>query len=108
MPRWLIGVQKASRSRGKAPYSTILSAGWHSRMLQPVRPAPLSPAAATEPAFLAEGRTGNVKLGIKDGRVMGLRIEEIITVKSARKPDEVNRATRGLLDGIRGLALVDT
>ena len=32
--------------------------------------------------FLANGCTGNLKLNVKDGRILGLHIEEIITLKA--------------------------
>ncbi len=31
-------------------------------------------------AFLVDKRTGNVQLNIKDGRILGLRIEEIVSL----------------------------
>ncbi len=31
-------------------------------------------------AFLVDKRTGNVQINIKDGRILGLRIEEIVSI----------------------------
>ena len=56
----------------------------------PVRPKPrpvdLIPLQLWCPVrkFLQDRRTGNVKLNIKDGRVMGVHLEQIITVKTNR------------------------
>ena len=33
--------------------------------------------------FLAEDRTGNITLNIKDGKILGAHINEIITIKPA-------------------------
>ncbi len=33
--------------------------------------------------FLANGRTGNLKLNVKNGRVLGLHVDEIISLKAA-------------------------
>ena len=40
--------------------------------------------------FLAEGRTGNVTLNIKDGRVLGAHINEFISIKPAARPVAFN------------------
>ncbi len=33
--------------------------------------------------FLANGCTGNLKLNVKDGRILGLHVEEIIPLKAS-------------------------
>ncbi len=35
--------------------------------------------------FLTNGCTGNLKLNVKDGRILGLHVEEIISLKAAGK-----------------------
>lgn len=39
--------------------------------------------AAALRKFLSEGRTGNITLNIKDGKILGAHINEIITIKPA-------------------------
>ena len=34
--------------------------------------------------FLAKGRTGNIQLNIKDGKILGAHITEILNVKTGR------------------------
>ena len=42
-----------------------------------------------------EGRcTGNVTLNIKDGRILGIHVEQIISLKLAGEPDTINGAQR--------------
>ena len=42
-----------------------------------------------------EGRgTGNVTLNIKDGRILGIHVEQIISLKLAGEPDIINGAKR--------------
>ncbi len=53
--------------------------------------------------FLANGCTGNLKLNVKDGRILGLHVEEIISLKAVDKATPANQprqrsaacATRG-------------
>ena len=53
--------------------------------------------------FLTNGCTGNLKLNVKDGRIRGLHVEEIISLKAAGKATTGDRprqrsatcATRG-------------
>ncbi len=53
--------------------------------------------------FLANGCTGNLKLNVKNGRILGLHVEEIISLKAAGKAATADRprqrstacATRG-------------
>ncbi len=35
--------------------------------------------------FLTNGCTGNLKLNVKDGRILGLHVEEIISLKAVGK-----------------------
>ena len=44
--------------------------------------------------FLPEGRTGNVTLNIKDGKILGAHVNEIISVKPATRPVAINGAQR--------------
>ena len=44
--------------------------------------------------FLSEGRTGNVTLNIKDGRILGAHVNIIISVKPADKPATINGSQR--------------
>ena len=46
--------------------------------------------AAALRKFLSECRTGNVTLNIRDGRILGAHVNEIITVKSAARPVAFN------------------
>ncbi len=52
----------------------------------PVTKIPLLPPeiAVALAEFLAKGRTGNVRLNVKDGKIRGAHIEEILTVTSRR------------------------
>ena len=34
--------------------------------------------------FLGDRRTGNIKINIKDGKILGAHVEEILTFKSSR------------------------
>ena len=34
--------------------------------------------------FMSAGRTGNIQLNIKDGKILGAHVEEILTFKSNR------------------------
>ena len=49
----------------------------------------LSPAVVPENIrdaigqFLLDGRTGNVQLNVRDGEILGIRIEELISAKTA-------------------------
>ena len=45
-------------------------------------PGPELPPRLWEPIkrFLLDGKTGNVKLSIKDGRILSCRLEEYVTV----------------------------
>ena len=44
--------------------------------------------------FLAEDRTGNITLNIKDGKILGAHINEIISVKPATRPVAINGEQR--------------
>ncbi len=44
--------------------------------------------------FMAAGRTGNVTLNIKDGKILGLHVHEIINVRAAARPAAGNGARR--------------
>ncbi len=48
--------------------------------------------------FLANGCTGNLKLNVKNGRVLGLHVEEIISLKA------VDKATTGGRPQLRSAA----
>ena len=55
----------------------------------------IPPEIATAVAkFLSEGRTGNVTLNIKDGRILGAHINEFITIKPAARPVAFNGEQR--------------
>ncbi len=41
--------------------------------------------------FLTNGCTGNLKLNVKDGRILGLHVEEIISLKAAGKATPANQ-----------------
>ena len=41
--------------------------------------------AKTMREFLTNGCTGNLKLNVKDGRILGLHVEEIISLKAVGK-----------------------
>ncbi len=53
--------------------------------------------------FLTNGCTGNLKLNVKDGRILGLHVEEIISLTAVDKATHANQprqrsaacATRG-------------
>ena len=44
--------------------------------------------------FLAEGRTGNVTLNIKDGKILGAHVNEIISVRPTDRLAAANGAER--------------
>lgn len=44
--------------------------------------------------FLSTGRTRNIQLNIKDGKILGLHVNEIITVTTAARPAAGNGAWR--------------
>jgi len=50
--------------------------------------------AAAVHKFLSECRTGNVTLNIKDGKILGAHVNEIISVKPAARPVAFNGAQR--------------
>ncbi len=56
---------------------------------------PIPPEITTAVAkFLSEGRTGNVTLNIKDGKILGAHVNEIISVKPATRPVAINGEQR--------------
>ena len=48
--------------------------------------------AAPMREFLTNGCTGNLKLNVKDGRILGLHIEEIIPLKAVGKATTANQS----------------
>ena len=44
--------------------------------------------------FLSEGRTGNVTLNIKDGKILGAHVNEIISIRPTEKLATINGAQR--------------
>ena len=46
--------------------------------------------------FMAASRTGNITLNIKDGKILGLHVHEIINVRAAVRPAAGNGAQRRL------------
>lgn len=44
--------------------------------------------------FLSEGRTGNVTLNIRDGKILGAHVNEIISIKPTEKLAAINGAER--------------
>ena len=56
---------------------------------------PIPPEITTAVAkFLAEDRTGNITLNIKDGKILGAHVNEIITVRPAARPVAFNGEQR--------------
>jgi len=56
----------------------------------------IPPEVATAVAeFLSAGRTRNIQLNIKDGKILGAHVEEFISFKTAERPAAVNGARRG-------------
>ncbi len=55
----------------------------------------IPPEVATAVAeFLSAGRTRNIQLNIKDGKILGLHVHEIISVRTAARPAAGNGARR--------------
>ena len=44
--------------------------------------------------FLGDRRTGNIQINIKDGKILGMHVNEIISVKTAARPAAGNGARR--------------
>ena len=55
----------------------------------------IPPEVATAVAeFLAASRTGNLTLNVKDGKILGLHVHEIIQVRTVARPAAGNGARR--------------
>ncbi len=54
----------------------------------------LSHIAATLRQFQAERRTGNIKLNIRAGEILGMQVEEHLNLKAANKPTAGNSTRR--------------